>query len=374
MTYLIIYCVVFMFNISDYLVEEKTILQENNWMPNSRFSLEKLISENANQNKIVVLDFDNTILCGDIGESLFQLLVKEKIISTDSLLSIYPSFNIDRNSISLGKNNFNDYYNQLLNATDHSIDEAPHSVAYAWVVQIMQNINLNTLIEFTDSIMFNKTSEYNNPFFYPEMIDLVGVLIKNGFQVNIVSASNIWSVRRLVGNFLNPLLKKTHGDSIFIDLKKVYGMNTLLKNNLNGQLYKDEQLLNVDEYLYFESNEIKNYSLTSLMNFPATSYYGKVAAIIKNISKEKIFLVAGDSPNDFAMQNFSENVLWIARLNKTQYQEKAIDEIRKSDNNWIIQPTLTENKPGFIKSFNESHTKKPHYNKSVGLYKNYFTN
>lgn len=363
-----------MYNISNYLVDEKTILQENNWMPNSRFSLEKLISENAFQNKIVVLDFDNTIICGDIGESLFKLIVKEKIITTDCLLSIYPSFNIDGNNISLDKSNLYDYYNQLLNATDHSVDESPHLVAYAWVTQLMQNINLNTLIELTDSIMYNKTSKYNNLFFYPEMIDLVGVLIKNGFQVNIVSASNIWSVRRLVGNFLNPLLEKTHGDNIFIDLKKVYGMNTLLKNNLNGQLYKDEQLLYVNEYLNFESHEIKNYSLTPLMNFPATSYFGKVATIIKSISKEKIFLVAGDSPNDFAMQNFSDNVLWLARLNKTHYQVKAIDEIRKSNNNWIIQPTLTENKPGFIKSFNESQTKKPKYNKSVEFYKNYFTN
>lgn len=361
-----------MFNISNNFIAQETRLKKSNWYEDTRYKLEELISENSFQNKNVVFDFDNTILCGDIGEAVFKLLVADKIIEINSnIMAISPTFANNNRIVNLTEVGFEEYYNQLL---DVFIDDEPYSTAYSWVVQIMDGISIDLILEYTDKAMMKKSSLGNQLFFYPEMIDLIGVLLKNGFNFHIVSASNIWSVRYLVDKYLNPLLIKEHGDLVTIDLSKVQGMNTIIKNNINGKLFKDSVLISFNNYLNFKKNEIKNYFLTSLINYPATSYNGKVASIIKNISKDKVFMVAGDSPNDFAMQEFSENVLWIARLDKSEYQEKAIDEIKKNDNNWIIQPTLTGGLSGFIKSFGDIQTKKPHYLKSAGLYKNYFTN
>jgi phosphoserine phosphatase len=187
----------------------------------------------------------------------------------------------------------------------------------------MANIQINEIIKNTELAIDNIAKAERPNLFYPEMIDLIGTLKLYGYEVNIVSASNVWSVRWLVINYLNPLLQDEYGDNIVISPQDVYGMNTLINDNTTQRLYKDEQLLHSQNYRNLNSFEIEKYTLTSLINYPATSYYGKAATILKNISLDKIFLVAGDSPNDFAMQRLAENVLWIARLNKPEYQRLA---------------------------------------------------
>jgi hypothetical protein len=99
MYYLIIIQVMIMFNISNISFEEDVLLKKQNWKPESRLRLENLIAENAYQNKIVVLDFDNTIFSGDIGESVFQLMIEKNVINKNKLInSISPTF------VSQGKN------------------------------------------------------------------------------------------------------------------------------------------------------------------------------------------------------------------------------------------------------------------------------
>jgi hypothetical protein len=63
------------------------------------------------------------------------------------------------------------------------------------------------------------------------------------------------------------------------------------------------------------------------------------------------YLCAGDSPGDHPMLAFSENRLWIARLEKPDYQKAALKLMRQADaGQWLVQPVLASQSPGFIGS------------------------
>src|SRR5437588_8803506 len=51
-------------------------LQAPGWNPMARAWLQKIIIEGAGQGLPVVLDFDNTIICGDVSEATLAVLAK----------------------------------------------------------------------------------------------------------------------------------------------------------------------------------------------------------------------------------------------------------------------------------------------------------
>ena len=75
------------------------------------------------------------------------------------------------------------------------------------------------------------------------MIDLVGFFIANGFNVYVLTASNILSVRYLVMKELNPKIHEKYGTTIAILPDHVIGVSTLMKDKRDGKLYKDEYLV-----------------------------------------------------------------------------------------------------------------------------------
>jgi hypothetical protein len=348
--------------------EQISKLKAGKWWPAVKTRLETLIAENAGKNKKVVFDFDNTIICRDIGEATFALLVQDKKLTLPNIpTDVSPSCTLATGTLSPKNNQYLiTYYERFLSTTGHqSRDTSPHSNAYAWVVQIMAGITPADIVLYTKNAFNEGTAEkdstdpnlhvskingYLQPFFYTEMVDLLGVLLKNHFDVYIISASNVWSVRWMVLEKLNPRIQDRYGEGIKIPPDHIFGINTLLKDKRTGMLYKDPILVKENQaYASLEDEELKHYELTSQIVYPLTAYFGKTAAILEHVTMSRPFLVAGDSPNDHPMLNLAENRLWIARLEKMDYQVKTIVQIVQSlPGTWLIQPVLYENSPGFV--------------------------
>ncbi len=343
-------------------------LAEGNWNPAVKAKLETIITENAFQGKKAVFDFDNTTICRDIGEATFAAMVEAGKLTIEGVSrEITPSFVLGDKKISLETaESLPEFYEAFLSATKHQNGEkTPYSNSYAWVVQIMAGMTPDQILPFSEKAFGNnvamkdsgaadlfetKINGYRMPFFYPGMVDLYGTLLKNGFDVYVCSASNIWTVRWMVAANLNRLIEAKHGKGIGIAPDHVIGVNVLLKDKRDGKLYKDQLLVrNNPKYAALDRGELSNYELTSQVVYPITGYFGKVANIIKYVTKERPFLIGGDSSNDLPMLDRAENRLWITRLEKMGYQKGLVGQINDSlPGNWMIQPVLYKKSPGFV--------------------------
>ncbi len=69
------------------------MLSGKGWSERARAGLARLIESGAGKGHAAVFDFDNTIVCGDIGEATLALLAKEKLIKKDDIpAELAPSF------------------------------------------------------------------------------------------------------------------------------------------------------------------------------------------------------------------------------------------------------------------------------------------
>src|SRR4051812_34534973 len=57
------------------------LLRSPGWNPNTRQALESLIRTGAGQGLPVVFDFDNTLVCGDIGEAALAVLARSSVLT-----------------------------------------------------------------------------------------------------------------------------------------------------------------------------------------------------------------------------------------------------------------------------------------------------
>jgi hypothetical protein len=190
---------------------------------------------------------------------------------------------------------------------------------------------------------------YPAPFFYPEMVELLARLLQHQFDVWIVSASNVWSVRWMVVKAL-PLLLRQHGVRATIAPDRIVGISTLLSDQ-QCRLFKDPLLVRqMSSYASLGKAALSRFHLTSRFHFPVPTYSGKIACIMDQVGRQP-HLCAGDSPGDLPMMKFSEHRLWVGRLEKPDYQQaavRAMDGTRRS--RWLMQPTLTKQSPGFVRS------------------------
>lgn len=346
------------------------VLKPGNWNPHVKARLESLIAGNAGKGKIAVFDFDNTMICRDIGESSFAAMVEKGVLTAGNIpANISPTFKLGDKMVGLqNSKDLTTYYEDFLSASKHQKrEETPYASGYAWVVQIMAGMTPAEIIPYSEKaynggaaindslspeLKESKINGYRQPFFYPEMVDLVGVLLKNDFDVYFASASNVWTVRWMVTKNLLPMVQELHGKNLNIAGDHVLGVNVLLKDKRTGLIYKDPLLVKENKaYANSDLKELANYELTTQVNYPLTGYFGKVANILKFVSLERPFLIAGDSPNDHPMLNWSENRLWITRLEKKGYQEKTAKLMENSlSGEWLVQPVLYKKAPGFVSS------------------------
>lgn len=339
-------------------------LESPGWNEQTRRDLERLIGRGAGQSLPVVFDFDNTVICGDIGEATLAVLVREGILpSAKQSPSISPSFRLpDGRRIAVGTaTDLTAYYEAYLAPTVHGDrDPTPLANGYAWATEVMEGLSPADVVGATErsrrfaqpdgtgfiEVTPGKTG-FPAPTFYPEIVELMAELLLARFDVWIVSASNVWTVRWMVKNELNPLLRE-RGLRTGLRADHVVGLSTLLRDGRGG-LHKDTVLVSENHgYAALEAKALKQLRLTSLLHFPVPTYSGKIACIWDKIGRRP-YLCAGDSPGDLPMLAYSEHRLWIARLEKPGIQKLAAKEAAKSvDGRWLVQPTLTKGAPGFV--------------------------
>lgn len=336
------------------------------WNPKTRRALERLIDRGACKNLPVVFDFDNTLVCGDIGEATLAVLIRDGIVQPDKLPATFsPLFRLpDNQRVTLQSSvDAAAYYDAFLAPTIHrDADPTPLANGYAWAVEVMQGLRVSDVTRATRIACAHAKPPHDGfievtpgktrfpaPFFYPEMVELIALLLQHQFDVWIVSASNAWSVRWMVLNELNPQVK-ARGLKQGLAANRVIGI-TLLLTDRRGALYKDNLLVRENSgYANLDEKVLKRFRLTSRLHFPVSTYSGKIAAIFDQIGRPP-FLCAGDSPGDLPMLAYSQHRLWIARVDKTGYQrQQAVVTRQTGGRNWMIQATRTKGVQGFLPS------------------------
>lgn len=345
-------------------------LQAPGWNEETRSALEDIINGGAGQQLPVVFDFDNTIVCGDIGEATLAVLARSGVLTPAKLgRTTSPPFRVPgRDLMELSSCvDVTQYYEALLAPTAHEgRDPTPLANGYAWAVEIMENLRPLDVVNATRSafewpqptkpafieVTPGKTA-MPVPFFYPEAVELIAELVRLRFDVWIISASNVWSVRWMVLHALNPLLRR-RGVKAGLAASHVVGISTLLADR-QGRLYKDALLVrDDDQYAAMAEKALAGLRLTSRLQFPAPTYSGKVAVVFDVLGRNP-FLAVGDSPGDHPLLAVSQHRLWIARLEKPSYQRATRDLIRKTGSDgWLIQPVLTKRSPGFVSGLKEA--------------------
>lgn len=344
----------------------KCRLKSPGWNDQARRALEEMIEREAGKGLPVVFDFDNTLISGDVGEATLAVLAAEGRLTPANLSkSLCPVIQIPgKQKITVGQCcDIMQYYEALLAPTAHgSADPAPLANGYVWATQAMEGMTVAEVAAATARVFAlgqrgghlridvtpGKTS-YPAPRFREEMVELVAQLLRFQYEVWIVSASNVWSVRWMVLYGLNPLLKK-YGVRKELHPKHVIGIATLLTDRLD-RLYKDSVLLKENSgYAAMERKSIKAIRLTRHLQFPASVYSGKVACILDAIGCNPYF-AAGDNPSDHPMMMVSPYRLWIARLEKPAAQRATSALMRKTGKDgWILQVCSETDGPRFLTS------------------------
>jgi phosphoserine phosphatase len=340
------------------------------WNDQARRSLQQLIERGAGQGLPVVFDFDNTIISGDVGEATLAILGAEgRLTPANVSRTLSPVLQIPgKQKVALEQcSDVMEYYEALLNPTAHgSADPNPLSNGYVWATQAMEGLTVAEVVAATARVFDigqrpgnlqievtpGKTN-YPAPRFREEMVELIAQFLRLKYEVWVVSASSVWSVRWMVLHGLNPLLRK-RGIRKGLSPKHVIGVATLLTDRLE-QLYKDSVLLRENSgYAAMHPKSLKAVHLTRHLQFPASVYSGKVACILDAIGRNPYFC-AGDNPSDHPMMRISQHRLWIARLEKPKAQRITSALITKTGNTgWILQVCSDTNGPHFLTCLDEA--------------------
>jgi len=297
------------------------------WERGGRAEVLKVIKRGAGKNLPVVFDFDNTITREDIGEATLAMLAHTGRLTTATLPpGISPTFRpADGKRRALRSfPNLVAYYMALLRPTAHgAADSMPYATGYAWAIEVMAGMRLMDVVGATRQVLAwsraGRTMIEVNPGrtpipvprFHPEMVELLVELIRHQFDVWIVSASNVWTVRVTVQEALNPVLRKAGGGA-GIRTNQVIGISSLL-TDAKHRLYKDALLVHEDPgYAKLNASALRRFRLTNKLVYPTPTYSGKVACILDAIGRRP-YLGVGDSPGDRAMLSVSEHQLWVTR-------------------------------------------------------------
>jgi phosphoserine phosphatase len=342
---------------------QTALLQSPGWTPATRTWLERLIRRGAGQGLPVAFDFDNTLVCGDIGEATLALLVKQRRLKPEVIAALAVPF-CDAAGKRIRADRLPDltaYYEALLEGSGHgAADPNPLTSGYTWAVEIMSGLSPAAIVRATAACAARaRTGEvrrlevtagqtaYPLPWFYPQMVELLAALIVHRFDVWIVSASNAWSVRWMVLNVLNPQLARL-GAPAGVSPDHVIGVSLMVRDRA-GRLLKDPLLVREKPaYARLDATALRAVRLTPRLHLPVPVYSGKVACLWDVIGQPP-YLAAGDSPGDLPMLGFAENRLWLARLEKPDYTTAMLARCQgHAPDSWAVQPTLVKASPGFV--------------------------
>lgn len=348
----------------------KCALHGPGWNPQTKKALERLIERGAGKRLPVVFDFDNTIISGDVGEAVLAVLGAEgRVTPTNVSKTLCPVLQVPgKPKVTVEQCcDVMEYYEALLSPTAHgAADRSPLGNGYIWAAQALEGLTVAEVVAATARVFTlgqqgahlrievtpGKTS-YPAPRFRDEMVELIAQLLRFDYQVWIVSASNVWSVRWMVLYGLNPLLQK-QGVAPGLRPEHVIGVTTLLSDQLE-RLYKDTVLLRENPgYAAMHTKSLKGIRLTRHLQFPASVYSGKVASILDSIGRNP-YLCAGDNPSDHPMMGISQYRLWIARLEKPVAQQATSEFIQQTGKaGWMVQICSETNRPRFLPSLEDA--------------------
>jgi hypothetical protein len=334
------------------------------WNEQTRLALERLIDQGAGKHLPVVFDFDNTLVCGDLQEATLAVLARDGMLTAEQIPeTLSPPFRVPgRKRVAIqSAADITEYYEAFLAATAHGDrDPSPLATGYAWAIEALVNLRVSEIVAATRTVCESLhpphpgfiqvapgRTKFAVPFFYPEMVELVAALIGRRFDIWVVSATNVWGVRWMVQHELNLQLRR-HGVRTGLRADHIIGVSTLLTDR-RDHLYKDALLVHENfHYAVLDESVCRQFRLTSRLQYPVPTYSGKVACILDAIGRPP-YLCIGDSPGDHAMMSFSQNRLWIARLDKTGFQHKTARLLNETGHaGWLLQATLTKGRPGFV--------------------------
>ncbi|MBN2055967.1 hypothetical protein JW905_13650 [bacterium] len=309
------------------------------WRTDVWLRLREIVTSAPPDQRMAVFDFDNTLGRFDIGEETCACLVKEGLIKTFSRRFWDLQAADDERPQPTW---FDDYYQRLANLRDHSGEQADPGAAYAWCVQIMAGLDAASVVECTGRAFDRLARRLPSvdQYFFPEMVELLCLLVNTGFRCCIVSSTNTWSVRWLVRTHLNPLLaRRCRGRCI--DLSDVRGISVLLVDRRTGAITRDAELLRRDEgYDRLDMDSLRRYRLTAHLDFPVPVAHGKATVVNECLSCSKPWLAVGDSLNDLAMLQIASYRLWLAWMDKPEVQRPAGAVIGLEPGAWLVQPVI----------------------------------
>jgi hypothetical protein len=336
------------------------------WNTKARKSLEQLIERGAGKGLPVVFDFDNTIVSGDLSEAMLAVLAVQGRLTPDTICkSLCPPIVVPGKShIKMEKcSDIMEYYEALLRLTIHGdADPAPMSNGYVWATEALEGLTIAEAVAATATAfrlgqgLEPKHIEvtpggikYPAPRFHAEMVELIAQLVRFEYDVWVVSATNVWSVRWVVIHELNPLLRM-QGVRNGLRPDRVIGLATLLTDR-KGIFYKDSILVRENpDYAVLKGGMMKSLRFSRIVQYPAPVYSGKVACILDAVGRNP-YLCAGDSPGDHAMMLISRHRLWIDRIEKPEAQKPTRALIRRTGNaRWIVQRSSPTGEPRFLAS------------------------
>ena len=271
------------------------------WTPERSEQIQRAVSvalQNSPSNKpFAVFDADNTIWKYDIEEGLLAYMSAKGLISlNDDLPDHLRPIPVQPDETPFS------YYERLC--------EIDHSLGYLWAAQIFSGHTLGALRGHVADLMALKgtvdapmpngeSKAVPVPKLFPAQIELIHWLQAQGVDVWVVSASLEEVVRMVVSD-------PAYG--LALPPEKVIGVNLMLESpsgdSTVGAIERGEGRVGTD---YYFSKERMSWTLGDYPFAPMTWYAGKVAAIKEWIDpSQRPILVAGDSPNDFYMQFYSD--------------------------------------------------------------------
>ena len=201
----------------------------SDWTPCARQHITRIIEEGAGKGHLAFFDFDNTILCRDIGDATLAILARDGLITGQNIRAIGSPLFLHDGMVARPEEGVLQYSDHLLHATSGD-GSSCSPTGYAWQVQLLSGLSVADIVAATGkaysegrgaadagtlSITTVPAQDTDQPpppppppgapcegpggvaapFFHRGMVELLAALLDSGYDVRIVSASNVWSVR-----------------------------------------------------------------------------------------------------------------------------------------------------------------------------------
>ncbi|MFN8369436.1 MAG: hypothetical protein U0T83_02290 [Bacteriovoracaceae bacterium] len=97
---------------------------QTSWNEATRAKLSKIIKEGKNQNNFAVFDFDNTVICRDIGEATAAYMIRENILTRNNIKEHNPpQFLYNNELVNIDTEvDISTYYEKFLYSTKHQLN------------------------------------------------------------------------------------------------------------------------------------------------------------------------------------------------------------------------------------------------------------